>query len=263
MQHKWDLLKPFIHAGLSASTTHKILTTVMLPGAFYVSHLWDIKNDLKIYNMVKEMMRIPYNPPEELLLAMASITPLKIRDTSSRLCILKQLIANNDTVCITNNTKSSLQKLFVADLVKLKGRGADITELTAKDLRKSEINKCIRNENRRKFESFLKVQSGSDGLAYYLEPDYLAKNTIPLNMDPRLLGKVCSLFSGHCNLGVHRYKLGLSFSPTCVCLQEDETVAHHVFKCPLYARLRERLGITQGPLSLQQLTQYCTSTNRL
>lgn len=263
LQRKWNLLKPFVHAGLSASTTRKILTTVMLPGAFYASHLWDIKNELKIYNVVKEMMHVPYNPPEELLLMLAGITPLLIGDISKRLSVLKQLISNKDTICITENTKSPLQKLFVADMVKLKGRGTEIDKLTTKDLRNSEIRKCTSKERSRKWETFLKLQSGSDGLAYHLEPNFLIKNPLPLNMDPKLLGKACSLFSGHCNLNLHRYRLGLSFSPTCVCLQEDETVSHHLFRCPNYASLREKLDISQRSLCIQQVIQYCTSTNRL
>ena len=148
-------------------------------------------------------------------------------------------------------------------MVKLKGRGTEIDKLTTKDLRNSEIRKCTSKERSRKWETFLKLQSGSDGLAYHLEPNFLIKNPLPLNMDPKLLGKACSLFSGHCNLNLHRYRLGLSFSPTCVCLQEDETVSHHLFRCPNYASLREKLDISQRSLCIQQVIQYCTSTNRL
>ena len=115
----------------------------------------------------------------------------------------------------------------------------------------------------RRWRTFLNLQNGTDGLAYHLDPDHLLSDPIPLNLNRVLLGKICSLFSGHCNLQSHKYKLGLTFTPTCVCLEEDETVYHHLFYCAIYNNLRHVTGINQQHPSTNQIIRFCKGADRL
>ena len=62
---KWNMITPHLHAGLSMWTNRKILTAVIIPKACYGSHLWDTNHTIPIYNQIKEMLRIPYNPSRQ------------------------------------------------------------------------------------------------------------------------------------------------------------------------------------------------------
>ena len=77
-----------------------------------------------------------------------------------------------------------------------------------------------------------------DGFVHLLESDFLFKEPVRLNIDAQLTGKVGSLFTGQCNLGSSKYKIGHTYSPTCICLDEDESVHHFLFRWKLYSNLR-------------------------
>jgi hypothetical protein len=52
---------------------------------------------------------------------------------------------------------------------------------------------------------------------------------------------VVGLFSGHCHLKGHLFKLGLTEDPTCDrCLEEDESATHILFDCEPIVHLRFR-----------------------
>ena len=55
--------------------------------------------------------------------------------------------------------------------------------------------------------------------------------------------QLCSLLTGHTNLQGHKCKLKLTFTPTCSCLKEDETVDHFFFICEKHRFLRQRLNL--------------------
>ena len=58
---KWNMLKPFIHAGLDIRTTRKILTTVIIvPKALYNASLWDLNGSISLYPFLKEMLYVPF-----------------------------------------------------------------------------------------------------------------------------------------------------------------------------------------------------------
>ena len=87
-----------------------------------------------------------------------------------------------------------------------------------------------------------KILSTTDGLLYLFSDCKLIWNEqrIPLCTDPRLLGQLCGLLTGHANLQLHRYRLGLTFSPTCICLGGDESPQHFLFECETYREIREK-----------------------
>ena len=55
---------------------------------------------------------------------------------------------------------------------------------------------------------------------------------------PRLVGSLCALLTGHSRLQLHMYRLKLTFSPTCICLAEDETSIHFLSECKLFSHIR-------------------------
>ena len=91
----------------------------------------------------------------------------------------------------------------------------------------------------------------------------LNKNAIPLYPNPKLVGILCSLLSGHTKLQVHLYKLKLTFSPTCICLKDDETPHHYIFDCPDFINTRNIcqpiLGNWHSLLSYIEMTKRFTS----
>ena len=79
---------------------------------------------------------------------------------------------------------------------------------------------------------------------------------------PRLVGVALSLVSGHCDLQLHRYKLGLTYSPTCLCLTEDESAGHFVLRCPLYRERRAQSGISAVNLTIEKVISFIQLTGR-
>nr|XP_014283434.1 uncharacterized protein LOC106685344 [Halyomorpha halys] len=60
-----------------------------------------------------------------------------------------------------------------------------------------------------------------------------------LNMDRGILRWVTGLYTGHCQLNKHLYKMGLTESPICrFCRKEEETAYHIMCKCDTVARTR-------------------------
>ena len=263
LQRKWNMLTPLIRAGLNVSTTRKLLNTVILPKALYGAHLWDTDCKISIYYYLKEMMHIPYNPPEITLTTLAQMVPSDIGYCEKRLVIVKQLIASNDSEIFTNMKRSKLQKLFLADITRLMGRGFSIPNLQASDFKHSATHKLRKKEIARRWNKYLTTSQGLDGLLYMLPPDLLLSEKLSLHLNPKLFGKLASLLTGHCNLQLHKYKLGLTYTPTCVCRAADESVHHHIFQCKIYDNLRCQLDITNGACSLDSLVIFCNEAQRL
>jgi hypothetical protein len=67
------------------------------------------------------------------------------------------------------------------------------------------------------------------------------KGLLKLNRDQ--LRWIVGLFTGHCRLKKHLFKLGLMDDPTCDrCLEEDESATHILCDCEATAHLRCHLG---------------------
>jgi hypothetical protein len=63
------------------------------------------------------------------------------------------------------------------------------------------------------------------------------KDLLKLNTDQ--LRWVVELFTGHCHLKGHLFKLGLTDDPTCEqCLEKDESATHILCDCEVTAYLR-------------------------
>ena len=113
----------------------------------------------------------------------------------------------------------------------------------------------------RSWKAFLTRYDSSLGLLHFLPDNRLLDNPIPLSLPRRTIGALCSLLSGHCGLLSNAYVIGRSFSPTCVCLRADESVAHYLFECPLFTNLR--VVVDLDPLCWASMADFLQKSARL
>ena len=59
--------------------------------------------------------------------------------------------------------------------------------------------------------------------------DHLEKHPFPLDISRKETLILTGILTGHINLQSHLYRVGMTFSPTCFGLQEDETVRHYLY----------------------------------
>ena len=59
--------------------------------------------------------------------------------------------------------------------------------------------------------------------------DHLEKHPFPLDISRKETLILTGILTGHINLQSHLYRVGMTFSPTCFGLQEDETVQHYQY----------------------------------
>ena len=262
---KWNMLKSHIGAGLSMTACRKILNTVVIPKACYCGHLWDLNSDISLYTFLKDLLRVPYKPPGELLYKLAGVLPLDIRYRYNRLSTLRQLIATTDIETLQNNVKSRLYLSFLTDVKSLCGRKSGFGDLSVNELKRTRLKKhCEEQWHKRWIATTSTLQD--DTVLGILPQHYFEKHDAIRKLEvstPRLVGAALSLVSGHCDLQLHRYKLGLTYSPTCLCLTEDESAAHFVMRCPLYRERRVQSGIMDGELTLDKVIFFIQLTNRL
>jgi hypothetical protein len=64
------------------------------------------------------------------------------------------------------------------------------------------------------------------------------KDVVKLNRDQLRLGVGVGLFTGHCHLKGHSFKLGLTDDPTCKYLEENESATYILCDCKAIAFLR-------------------------
>lgn len=262
LKRKWGMIKPLLSAGLTAKTAKTILMSVIIPAACHGSHLWDSSSSISIYTEVKEMLRIPFNPPVESLFLVGNITPVDVNQSIQRMIVIHQLVSSGNLATLVENNKSKLQKVFLTDIRKLLGRHKSFSTITKDEVGSRNLRRYRKEETRRKGRAFIQSKQGYDGLLYHLEPQLILKYPVPLTGSPRMTGTIASLFTGHCSLGLHKYNLGVTYTPTCACLNEDETVMHHVFRCALHSCLREDLKLTESEFTISKLVNFCTQTRR-
>ena len=256
---KWNLLTPFINAGLVPLTSRKIFTSVIVPKARYNSYIWDPKCETTTYKCLKDMLGVPFNPPTEALYQLTDIKPPELKNLSDIFTLCK-LSSKDDTLQnILAQRKSELQMRIKTCLAKLCGRNYS-THLSPEDFKKSKIDIILKTESRRRWKARLSNGDCSTGLLNRLPPDHLEKHHVPLWLPRQEVALLCSMLTGHSKLQCHLYKLKLTFTPTCTCLKDDETVEHYLYECTNYLNLRIRLN--PNPNNYIDMIEYIKNTHR-
>lgn len=159
--------------------------------------------------------------PCQLFVYMYSL--IEIQSTQLRLSLVRQLLK------FTKRWNLSLKKLLhVRHLDSLIPVGT---------LPKSKIKQRTLDSWKRHWKTFCSRSATSEGLIFLIPGPVilLSTDSIPKRADPKLTGSLCALLAGHTRLQLHKHKLGLTFSPTCICLAEHESPMHFIFSCYLYS----------------------------
>ena len=241
INNKWKLLKQFINNKLHASVAKKILQTVILPKATYLSYIWDPHAQLSIYQQLKDLLHAPFNPPLESLYVLAHIKPQNIANTQYRLQLVNQILLSGDN--LSAYPKSSLTQLLKSESSKfLEQRNHTLGPPDVVYFSKLKIRNHIQQLWEKSWQNFCSFNTQSEGLLTHITDckQLLNKQKLPLDIEPRLLGQLCGLITGHANLQLHKYKLGLTYSPTCICLEGDESPLHFLFECVTYSEIRQK-----------------------
>ena len=107
------MLKPFLANKLNTSVAKRILQTVILPKATYLSRIWDQDAQFTIYQQLKELLRAPFHLPMEALHALAHITPQKANNMKGRLQLVKQLLLTKGN--LSDYPKDPLTQLMASE----------------------------------------------------------------------------------------------------------------------------------------------------
>ena len=257
---KWNMLKPFIFTGLKPIATRKILNTVIIPKAYYNSFIWDENHTLSVHYCMKDLLGTSLNPPTEALHQISRIPTG--RDLASRDIYNYCRMAAGSLMLATmlEYTRSKLQKRVQSHIVKIKGRNFSDNPLTSEDFRKSIIHRKLREDRQQRWKTSLEIGNCGTGLLVDLRTDHLEKHPFPLDIPRKETSILTGVLTGHINLQCHLYRIGITFSPTCICLQEDETVQHYLYNCSLYTHLR-----TAHPPDINDygsILKYCRSSGR-
>ena len=238
LSNKWTLLTPFINSGLSPICSKRILTTVLIPQACHYSYIWDTSNSFSIYKYMKDVIGAQFNPPAIALHNLLHINSATSRNTKLTLTLCRHAIKDGVLQYILSQNKSKLQKTIKLSITRLVGRNFVLSKLDVAAFRKANLKQLVEKDNARQWRSTLRSGACATGLLPELEPAFIQKNPIPLTnkTDTKIL---CGVLTGHIPLQTHLFNLGLSFTPTCTCLKEDETVHHYIYNCPNYAQLRK------------------------
>ena len=185
------------------------------------------------------MLGIQFNAPKEALHQLSGIPTIEMHHLGSIFTYCRMAAANDSLMKISNHSKSKLQQKVKSTIVKLKGRSIQLQEIIPADFKKSVIQKTIKHENRRRWKIHLTIGECSTGLLHGLDPLHLERYPLPLTISRRQAAILVGLLTGHINLQSHLYRLGLTFTPTCTCLEEDETPRHYLYHCKNHKCLRE------------------------
>ena len=126
LNSKWTLLRPFIFCNLKASTTRKNLKAVIMLKVCYLAHIWDTKGKLCIYSVLKDMLRVPFLPGDQLHV-FTHLWPLPLQYTHSKLTSIRQLRDSNCTDILLTNNESKITQTVKHDCCKsLQVRNIDL-----------------------------------------------------------------------------------------------------------------------------------------
>ena len=185
------------------------------------------------------MLRVPYSPPSELLHVLCGVPPIAITATSQRLSLVRQMLLNGTLAAMTVNCpKSKLVKIVVGDIKGILGRACEVSTLAPGCISTRAIGLYRTKLWVRRLEHLVDNGGQAYGLVQHIGISTLLRCKVPLDRPPREVGILCSLITGHANLQLHRYTLGITYSPTCTCLEEDESSFHYLFECSNYSNLR-------------------------
>ena len=107
------------------------------------------------------------------------------------------------------------------------------------------------------------LQNGQcqQGLLSELPPKHLSTYPLPLHPGQQILGKLCNLLTGHRKRQLFQYIINNSYTPTCSCLEKDESPSHYLFRCKDYATLRDE--IKPSPQDWDSIIKFITKSRRL
>ena len=178
-----------------------------------------------------------------------SLTP----QTHQRLRLAEQLMCSDKTV-FTTHPKARLTKLINSEINRLNKSDNSDTQLSHKVSTKTKLK--VYGDNVGK----ITVCTIVSPLAYLDSSDttsLIHNNNIRTDCNPMLVGSLCALLTGHTRLQLHRYKLGLTFTFTCICLGGDESPYHFVFECALHINIRNNFKLTLNhPVHWESLISF-------
>ena len=249
----WNMLLPYMLHGLSPKVIKTILNTVIIPKVFHNAFLWDSNSSMSLHCCLKDLLGVPFNPATDTLHKLADIPtlPIKYKADVFNLC---RLAARDSILCsILHQTKSNIQKTIRSCLVKLLGRHFDSQNIRPDHFKRSNIKEILKSEALASWKTHMQQGHNGEGLLSQLEITHLDNSPIPLTLPRHITGQLCAVLTGHAKLQAFLYKIQYTYTPTCTCLLDDETVFHYLFSCPNYHNLRNRLNL-DGTSHLSLLT---------
>ena len=207
---------------------------VTLPAVTYSAPLWDFNHAISIHACLKNLLNVPFNPPAAYLHALSGVKPLNVSYTRSRLQLLRQLVQSGLWEESILSQRGPLVAAIKTDMVGFLGRKFPAHSLGIDNVTRGAVKKFEQVKWEKSWRSFERTQDCKIGLTLSLPSMFLLTNPIPLDGSRISIGLLCSIVSGHCSLQEFSYKLGLTFSPSCVCLSVDESVDHFLFDCPIF-----------------------------
>lgn len=249
---KWGMLLPFIYQGLLPKTTRVILLTVIVPKALHNAYIWDPNCEVTLHSCLKDLLGAPFNPSTLTLHKMANVPPPEVKNDADIFSLCRLATKDATLYNILIQTKSSLQKKIKCCIVKLLGRHFEETEIDTKQFKRGKIKKALKEKADSMWQTHLTQGYNGEGLLSYVVSNYLDQSPIPLTLPRKLTGQLCSMLTGQAKLPAYQYKIAQTYSPTCSCKTEDETVHHYLFNCPNFYHLRKRteLDTTTNMISL-------------
>ena len=246
LNRKWNMLLPYIRHGLRPQVTRTILNTAILPKVLYNAFIWDINEEISLHTCLKDLLGAPFNPTTETLHKLANTPTIHIRYTNDILNLCRLAIEGETINNILCQDKSALQKKIRSHIIKVMGRHFTESPLQAVDFKKSKIKKLMKEEDTRAWTSHMRQGHNSEGLLGQLAVTHLIKKPIPMSLPREITGQLCSLMTGQTKLQAFLYKVRQTYTPTCSCLMEDETVFHFLNKCQNYICLRDIIDLDQA-----------------
>ena len=261
IEQRLNMLKPYIYGGLSCETARKILTHAILPKALYAAALWDTASRVSITQCITFILGAHFNPPGEALHKIINIPPITLLYSKERLSIMRGLAKYGYTNIISSTHKSTISKNFLSDLKKVVDRRTQVNDIQPEDLSKRIVDKAIQSHWTKRWKT--QVQQGicPYGLLSQLPTTHLVDYPVPLELDRKSLGPLCDLLTGHSRLQLFQYRIQQSYTPTCACLQDDETPEHYLHHCADYAFIRETTNPTLD--QWKNIIHYNMLTRRL
>lgn len=243
LTRKWNMMLPYIRHGLRPQVARTILNTAILPKVLYNAYIWDINEEMSLHTCLKDLLGAPFNPSTETLHKLANTQTIHIRYANDILNLCRLAIEGSTINNILSQEKSTLQKKIRCYIVKLLGRHFTESPLQAADFKKSKVQKLLKEESTRSWATHMRQGHNSEGLLSQLEVTHLDHKPIPMCLPREITGQLCSLMTGQTKLQAFLYKLKQTYTPTCSCLMEDETVFHFINKCPNYRFLRDNIEL--------------------